>query len=255
MVVGDTPPETRRLGHADLTTSPELLDAFAAIIHQHGSLYAWAADQPQPRAMRGRAPVYVATLASADLTVVVRHAWHGGLLAPISGDRFRRPTRAPLELEMSRRLRAAGIPTTDVLGFARYDAGFGLCRVDVLSRFINEAYDLGVIAAGLVPDMRCDEALAATLVLLQQLAGAGVHHPDLNVKNILLVRDDDQRLTAHIIDVDVVRWNPSRPYAETMRANVDRLARSMRKWRTHFGCEVSDAVLAQFSRDSLTHNR
>jgi hypothetical protein len=32
-----------------------------------------------------------------------------------------------------------------------------------------------------------------------------------------------------------------------MRANVARLTRSVRKWRTHFGCNVTDARLAAFT--------
>ncbi|MDQ8163891.1 MAG: hypothetical protein P3C10_15040, partial [Gemmatimonadota bacterium] len=110
---------TRLIGRADITALPSVLDDLEAILRHCDTLYDWAAGQPQPRAMRGRAPVYVATLPSSAIPVVVRHAWHGGLLAPLTADRFRRPTRAPEELAQSAALRAAGIPTTEVLGFAR----------------------------------------------------------------------------------------------------------------------------------------
>ncbi len=152
---------------------------------------------------------------------------------------------------MSAKLRAAGIPTTSVLGFARYDALWGLCRVDVVSAFVPDANDLGAVAAGLVPEMECAEALTATRTLLVRLAAAGVVHPDLNVKNILLTRGPDRALTAMVIDVDVIRWDPARSPAETMQANVARLARSMRKWRTHFGCDVTEQMLQQFMRDAV----
>ena len=243
-------PLTRVVGSADVTGMPVVLDDLAAIVREHDTLYDWAAEQPQPRAMRGRAPVYVATLPTCGISVVVRHGWHGGALAPLTADRFRRPTRAPVEMERSAALRAAGIPTTEVLGFARYPAIFGLCRVDVVTRYVEDAADLGMVLAGLAPFVDCESALAATQRLLVQLASHGVIHPDLNVKNILL-RPTAGGVEALIIDVDVVRWNATRASNETMRANVARLTRSVRKWRTHFGCDVTDARIAAFS-DAVT---
>jgi 3-deoxy-D-manno-octulosonic acid kinase len=218
------------------------------IVMERGTLYDWAEEQPQPRAMRGRAPVYVATLPGSSTPVVVRHAWHGGLLAPLTADRFRRPTRAPREMAQSAALLAAGIPTTEVLGFARYPAAMGLlCRVDVVSRYVADAADLGMVLAGLAPFVDRDTALQSTHRLLSQMAAQGVVHPDLNVKNILL-RPTGHGIEAMMIDVDVVQWNPLRPPAETMHANVARLIRSVRKWRTHFGCDVTDARLAAFAQ-------
>ena len=248
---GDAPLATRATDGGDVTASALLLDELAALIASHGTLYEWAADQPQPRAMRGRAPVYVAALPSGLDTVVVRHAWHGGLLAPITGDRFRRPTRAPHEYEMSRTLRSLGVPTTTVLGYARYDAGLGLCRVDVVTRFLPDAFDLGMVAAGLIPEATCDEALDATRTLLVRLAACGVIHPDLNVKNVLLTRDPRRSLRALVIDVDVIRLDRARAPQATMMANIARLSRSMRKWRTHFGCNVTEAMLSAFAREAM----
>lgn len=244
-------PETRRLRDADVTASPPLVGPLATLIEQHGSLYEWAAGMPQAVALRGRAPVYVADLPGTDVTVVVRHVWHGGVLAPITGDRFRRPSRAPVELAQSARLRVAGIPTTEVLGYARYDAGAGLCRVDVVSRFVPDAYDLGAVSAGLVPGISLPDALTATLTLLRQCATAGVHHPDLNVKNVLLTRDANRRLQAMIIDVDVIQWDGARPARETMHANVTRLTRSMKKWRTQFGADLPDATIERFASEAM----
>ncbi len=243
-------PVTRAVGAADVTGTPAVLDDLAAIVREHDTVYDWAAEQPQPRALRGRAPVYVATLPSCGIPVVVRHGWHGGVLAPLTADRFRRPTRAPVEMERSAALRAAGIPTTEVLGFARYPASFGFCRVDVVSRYVADAADLGMVLAGLAPFVDCETALSSTQRLLVQLARHGVIHPDLNVKNILL-RPTPTGVEALIIDVDVVRWDTSRMPDATMRANVARLIRSVRKWRTHFGCDVTDARMLAF-RDAVT---
>lgn len=239
---------TYPIGDGDVTAIGSAATALADIVTQHGSLYQWASALPQPRALRGRAPVYVAQLPATSDTVVIRHAWHGGLLAPLTGDRFRMPTRAPRELASSYALRAQGIPTSEVLGFARYAAGFGCRTVDVVSRFIPDAVDLGIVAAGLVPDIQLPAALDSTIALLVTLAAHGVVHPDLNVKNVLLRRTPSQSLEAMMIDVDVVLWDTARSPRAVMQANVARLTRSMRKWRSHVGCSVSDQQLTAFEQ-------
>jgi Lipopolysaccharide kinase (Kdo/WaaP) family len=241
---------SRVVASGDVNAVPALLAPLATLVEQHGTLYDWAATQPQPRALKGRAPVYVATVPDTTETVVVRHAWHGGFFAPLTTDRFRRPTRAPQEFAHSERLRALGIATTTVLGFARYDAGPGLCRVDVVSRFIPDAFDLGMVAAGLVPELSCAEALPATQALLVQLAQQGVVHPDLNVKNVLLTQSA-LGPQAMIIDVDVVRWESTADARAVLEANLRRLTRSAKKWRRQFGCALSDDALQQFAQSTI----
>lgn len=237
--------------NADVTAYHGVVESLVAIVQEFGTLYDWAAERPQPRALRGRAPVFVATLPERDDTVVVRHAWHGGLLAPLTGDQFLKPTRAPIELRHSATLRALGIPTSEVLGFARYAAWPGFRRVDVVTRFIPDAYDLGMIAAGLAPQIDCDDALAATVRLLAQMAAHGVVHADLNVKNVLLRASPRGALEALVIDVDVIVIDDAREPNDIMQANVARLVRSMRKWRSQFGCDVADTRLAAFASDAM----
>lgn len=242
-------PETR-VPHATVFAEEPWLDTLAAIVREHGSLYDWAAAQPQPRALRGRAPVYVAQLPAGGPAVVVRHAWHGGLLAPLTQDVFRRPTRAPLEMQRSRELQALGIPTTEVLGYALYDAAFGLARVDVVSRYVDDTADLGMVLAGLGPAADCEAALTATLDLLVLLATHRVVHPDLNVKNILLRIPDDVAPQAMVIDVDVVHIGTLSP-ARAMERNVARLTRSLRKWKQRFGCELAEQRIVSFAEAAL----
>lgn len=234
----------------ELHARPPLAPEFASLIRTHGTLYDWAASEPQPRALRGRAPVYVATLPESRRTVVVRHAWHGGLLAPLTRDLFRRPTRAPLEVERSIQLRALGIPSTDVVAYALYPTLVGLARVDVCTAYVADTADLGMIIAGLAPAIECDGAFAATLELLERLAQHGVVHPDLNVKNIL-VRTPARggAPEALVIDVDVVRFGATPP--EAMARNVARLERSLFKWKRHFGCDVAEQRIKAFAAEAL----
>lgn len=245
--------EHTRVGAATVFAPAPLLPRVADLVREHGSLYDWASSEPQPRALRGRAPVYVAAIPNGGPTVVVRHAWHGGLLAPVTQDVFRRPTRAPLELARSRELHAMGIPTTEVLGYVLYDAAFGLARVDVMTRYVPDTVDLGMVLAGLAPSISCDEALAATLDLLSKLAANRVVHPDLNVKNILLHTPEGAPARALVIDVDVVHLHASSPAVANAR-NVARLSRSLRKWNRQFGCNLADVYIADFSTQALARS-
>jgi 3-deoxy-D-manno-octulosonic acid kinase len=242
--------EVVRTGAATVYASAPVMARVAALVGTHGSLYDWAASQPQPRALRGRAPVYVAALPEHGPTVVVRHAWHGGLLAPFTQDLFRRPTRAPVEMARSRELHGLGIPTTEVLGYVLYDALFGLARVDVMTRYVPDTVDLGMVLAGLATGIDCDAALDATLGLLTRLAAHRVVHADLNVKNILLHTPPAAPARALMIDVDVVRVGGVTP-AEAMARNVARLSRSLRKWNRQFGCDLAETYIADFTTKAL----
>jgi hypothetical protein len=246
---GDIVRETR-LERATVCAPDAWLPRLTALVREHGSLYDWASSQPQPQALRGRAPVYVAQLPDGGPSIVVRHAWHGGLLAPFTRDVFRRPTRAPLEMARSRELRRVGIPTTEMLGYTLYDAPFGLARVDVVTRYVDDTADLGMVLAGLSPAVDCEAALEATLDLLEQLAVHRVVHPDLNVKNILLHTPGGSPPRAIVIDVDVVLIGIASP-ERTMQRNVARLARSLRKWKRQFGCELAEQRIAAFTAAAL----
>ena len=52
------------------------------------SLYDYAATHPNRRELRGRGVAYAVPLPDGETRVVVRHSRHGGLLAPVTGDRF-----------------------------------------------------------------------------------------------------------------------------------------------------------------------
>jgi len=223
-------------------------EALQHVLTQHATVYAWASGIPQPRALGGRAPVYVAALAGTGAAVAVRHSWHGGLFAPLTGDRFHTPTRAPRELSNALRLSRLDIPTTEILGYALYPAGLALRRVDVASRFIPDAVDLGEVLTDPVAGRTRHEALLGVGDLLVRLAHSGVVHPDLNVKNILLVGCAGASPNALIIDVDVVRFASALSPGRVMRANLRRLVRSIKKRRAVFGSVMSDAALAAFER-------
>jgi len=203
-----------------------------------GSLYDFAARHPHRRALMGRAAAFAIPLGSTP--VVVRHNRHGGLLAPLTGDRFLAPTRAPYELATSLRLQRAAVRTPEVVAIVRYPAGGPLERADVATREIAGAVDL---AAALVHGAFERGALAAaTGTLLRTLAVARAHHEDLNIKNVLVRREGDF-VVAFALDVDRVVFDRTDPAGIHAR-NLARLERSARKWAGRIGPGVEDWIAA-----------
>lgn len=213
---------------------PDVLEA----VRHCDTLHRWAERVPEAERFRGRGAAFGVRLPTSGIEVVVRHAQHGGLLAPLTGDLYRWPSRAPWELEASRRLRSAGVPTPELVAYALYPSGPGCCRCDVATRRLPAGGDLperwlSADAAGRAA------LLAAVGLLLRALRAAGAVHEDLNVKNIY-VADDGAALRAYALDVDRVRFSADDPTP----ANLARLGRSFRKARTQFGLSVSEDELA-----------
>ena len=201
-----------------------------------GTLYAFAQRHPDARILVGRAPAYAVPLPAPGPRVVVRHSRHGGVLAPLTGDRFLPPTRAPAELDAALRLARAGVPTPELVAYAVYRAGPLFRRADVATREVEGARDLPAALAETPDAAERRRLLAVTARLLRQLGAAGARHPDLNVKNVLL---DAGGRTALVIDVDRVTFHaPHHP--RVAAANLARLAHSLRASREWLGLAVSD---------------
>ena len=245
----DAPPpgySRRPLEGVELVAHNSVVDALCMVITRFGTLYDWARGVTLPLALRGRAPVYVAQVpGSRDTLLVVRHSWHGGLLAPFTRDLFVRPTRAPRELRQSRALLAHQIGTPEIMAYALYDARFGTVRVDVASRYIADSYDLALVLSALSPTITRAEAYTATESLLVLLALNGFTHPDLNVKNVLLTEVNRQAV-ASVLEVDVMAQHTDQSPRRTMEINVNRLTRSMFKSRAQFGVRITDDEIAAF---------
>lgn len=234
------------VGRTRLVAHASLHDALAECVRLHGTLHRWAATVPQPRALQGRGVVYVASIPGHTDVVAVRHAWHGGLFAPLTGDRFFMPTRAPREAAVSATLQARGVRTPEVLAYALYPAGPGLRRVDVCTRFVPDAWDFGAVLAGHAATIARPIAERAVIRLLAQLAREGVLHPDLNVKNILLVPTTGREtIDAWLLDVDVVEFRTT-PARQLLALNLARLERSIRKWHARHDRALDETWLAGF---------
>jgi hypothetical protein len=235
------------VANAVAITLPHLAPAIAEILAR-GTIYDHAAAHTARRVRTGRGPVYIVPIAGNARPVVVRHTRHGGALAKLTGDRFLAPTRAPRELEMSLRLAALGIPSPTVLGYALYAAGPFLNRSDVMTEEIPESADLAAVLGGASPIVSRGAAVSAATELLVAMGRHGVHHPDLNLKNILIAADR-VAVRAILLDVDRVRIDPSR--ARAAASNAARLARSARKWRDRHGAPITEDEIGTFTTAAL----
>jgi hypothetical protein len=209
-------------------------------ILQTETLYQYAARQPDARQFRGRTTAYGIPLGDACGNVVVRHAMRGGFLAGTGSDLFVPPTRGLRELVNSLRLRLSGVLTPEVIAVISYRAGPILRRSDVLTREIADSHDLAVILREITDAGHRDSCLRAAGRLLASLARAGAHHPDLNARNVLITWEGAAGATAHVLDVDRIRFHvPGDPMVG--QANIARLERSLQKLRHQEQIEVSDA--------------
>jgi Lipopolysaccharide kinase (Kdo/WaaP) family len=221
--------ERFRVGDARVVATMACSGSIRSVLESE-RLYDYAARQPDAVPLIGRAPVFAISLPGSCGRVVVRHNMRGGWMARLSKDLFLLPTRGFRELIASLRLRASGVSTPEVVAYVSYSKSWILRRSDVATREIANGHDLSVALAKVTDHDHRVMVLDATARLLRALTHAGAHHPDLNLKNILLTAGQGVGLDAHVLDVDRVRFStPGSPLIA--KANLDRLIRSLRKWR------------------------
>lgn len=165
---------------------------------------------------------------TADGPVLVREYGKGGLLRALRGRLFRGAWRPLEELVLQRRLLALGVPVSEAVGCVvlRRPGGW---RGFLLLREVEQALDLEAVLYGQRPPCR-----AARRVLLERagvavraLHDAGVPHPDLHPKN-LLVTSEGRVL---VLDLDRARPCEGLLPEETRLSNLVRLGRSVEKHR------------------------
>jgi hypothetical protein len=221
--------ERFEVGGARVIASVKCSAGLRTVLEREG-LYEFASRQSDATPLVGRAPVFVVTLPGDCGRVVVRHNMRGGWMAKISKDLFMLPTRGFRELIASLRLRASGVSTPEVVAYVSYPKNIVLRRSDVATREIPNGHDLAVALAKVTDHDHRVMVLDAVVKLLKALTQAGAQHQDLNLKNVLLTSGEGPGLDAHVLDVDRVRFSsPGSPLVA--KANLDRLIRSLRKWR------------------------
>ena len=244
----EVPPGYRqaRIGRAHVIADEAAVPFVEAALAQAGTVYDYAARHSEAAAIQGRSTVFVAPGPGAERWLV-RRITHGGLLAPLTRDRFLRLGRPrPFnELLLSHRFRQLGIATPRVAAAAIYRNG-PIYRGEVAREFISDADDL---AACLFTDDGLDEnrrqeAMAAAGRLLRTLFEAGVVHRDLNLRNVL-VRRSAVGAEAEILDIE--KCSVESPLSESQRRRmIERFRRSARRFEERTGRRTSDAEWRAF---------
>ena len=222
----------------------DVADAVRRALAEAGTLYAWAGAQPDRATYLGRGEAYGVPL--GRVAAVVRHARHGGLLAPLLGDLYAGPPRFEREAELSRRLAAGGVRTPALLAGIRYRAG-PLHRADVATERVAGA-DLVEVFFGDRPPAGAARtaALDALGRLVRRLHDLGYVHPDLQLRNLLLTDAAGAPPQAWLLDVDTCRRMRGNRDSERAR-NLARFYRSWAKWNGLRGERLGDADRALFS--------
>ena len=210
--------------------------------------------------LEGRGPVYVVPAPPAPSSQgcatatgsgseppprwVVRHYHRGGWLAPLLGDRYLRlgVARPLRELLSSEAVRSRGVSTPRVVAAAVY-RGAIFTRGDIVTEYVSRSEDLAQVIfgekrQGLGGAVDRREALIAAGELIRTLAEAGVSHPDLNAKNVLM-EWMGAAPQAHLLDLDRCKV-----MGEDIHLRPDgmheRLRRSLRKWERRMGVQLAE---------------
>lgn len=136
----------------------------------------------------------------------VRRYVHGGLFGALLGDRYwGRPARPLCELVATEAARAAGIVAPEVLAavvLPAPPAGL-LYRAVLVTRALDDRRALGDALRAATDDAGRRAWLACAVRAVRRLHAAGIHHPDLNVSNVLVAQQPDEE--AALIDFDRAR--------------------------------------------------
>lgn len=212
-------------------------------LSRSSSLFEHAAAQPGVRSRIGRGTTFLVELAGRDW--VVRHYHRGGWMGPLLGDRYPRggEPRPFRELRLAQAARARNIATPEVLAAVTYTGRGPFYRGDLATAAVPGAVDLAELTFG--PDAWTEKertrAWGAAGRTMRQSFQQGLWHADLNLRNIVVAREDDA-LDAYLIDLDRGRLLDRLPRA-AVRRMLERLDRSRRKWERRTGRAVGAAAL------------
>jgi len=177
----------------------------------------------------GRGATAVVALRGGGRAYVRRYR-HGGLLGALLRDVYwQRPPRPCGELRATEAARGAGVVAPEVLAAVVQPLrGAGcLYRGVLVTRALDGRQSLCEALSGAADDAQRRAWIACAVRAVRTLHGGGIHHPDLNVANVLVAGHPDE--AAALIDFDRARVGV-RPVGRLARALARRrLSRSIAK--------------------------
>ena len=186
-------------------------------------------DLPPSDRLGGRAAMRRLDAPGTGAPLLVREYRKGGLLRHVRGRRMRGRWRPLDELVLHRRLLATGVPVPQALGCVVLRGTVGW-RGFLLLGEVPEAVDLEVLLHGAAAPVGVDvrrEVLVAAGRAVRALHDAGVPHPDLHAKNLLLAPDG----AVLVLDLDKARPAPAGLSDRRRLRDLVRLGRALEKHR------------------------
>ncbi|MFQ5903771.1 MAG: lipopolysaccharide kinase InaA family protein [Candidatus Binatia bacterium] len=161
---------------------------------------------------------------------LVRAYHHGGILRHLTGEFFFTwPPRPFRELAITEEVRRRGIPTLEIFGAWVERAWGPFYRGWLVTREIKGAHDLwAALQSDLYVETSGKSLLQAVAQGLRRMHRQGVYHRDLNLKNVLVRREEDG-IISYIIDFDKARLFPREVPSEKAQKNLSRLLQSVCK--------------------------
>lgn len=172
----------------------------------------------------GRGPVARAVLADGR-RLLLKPMLRGGFAGPVWFGRHLRVSRLRANLATPSEALRRGIPTARALAMLLVEGPPLLYRAWLGTEEIEGAADLRAWLAGSAAPGDFAELLRA----VRRAHDAGLHHPDLNLGNVLLRRRAAGALEVFFVDLDRARLEPGPLAPRSRRAALRRLARSLVK--------------------------
>jgi len=157
--------------------------------------------------------------------VVARRYLRGGALRRLNRTRYFRPHRALLELRITTRAAAYEVRVPQVIAAVERPSRIGYTAT-LFTGYLPDTEELAtrLFRAG---DAERAETLHATGVQIAKMHEAGIAHPDLNLRNFLVSKDDGGKVW--IIDFDRAVLDRGSVSPRRRARDLLRLGRSIRK--------------------------
>lgn len=183
--------------------------------------------------------------------VLVRKYRRGGLLRFFLPDVFFSQSRAFDELAVTLAAAQSGIPVADVVAAVSLRTAGILRRHYLVTRELRDCCDLPAWFQGGCTDEEVETRTRLLADLIRRMHDSGLYHADLNLKNILVGREDARRL--FIIDWDKSTHAQGPLGQDARQRNVIRLCRSAAKLRLRgipVPAEFPDIFFEQYWQNS-----